>query len=216
MTVEQHTGFASVPLASNANTSTTIDGRFPKEGWHSRGYLPHCEARNLQFITFRLYDSVPKEVILKWKEQVAHESDFEQVNKLLRLLDQYEDAGKGSCYLKDDRIAKLVQDALLFHDGKRYKLLNWCIMPNHVHVLIEKFEGVTLSGILHSWRSFTAHKANEILGRTGDFWMKDYFDRFIRDESHLNATIRYIENNPVKAGLANEPEDWPWSSACYR
>lgn len=89
-------------------------------------------------------------------------------------------------------------------------------MPNHVHVLIEKFEGVTLSGILHSWRSFTSHKANEILGRTGDFWMKDYFDRFIRDESHLNATIRYIENNPVKAGLANEPEDWPWSSACYR
>ena len=216
MTVEHNTGFASVPLAGNANTSTTIDGRFPKEGWHSRGYLPHCEARNLQFITFRLYDSVPKEVILKWKEQVAHESDFEQANKLLRLLDQYEDAGKGSCYLKDDRIAKLVQDALLFHDGKRYKLLNWCIMPNHVHVLIEKFEGVTLSGILHSWRSFTAHKANEILGRTGDFWMKDYFDRFIRDESHLNATIRYIENNPVKAGLANEPEDWPWSSACYR
>ena len=216
MTVEQHAGFASVPLAGNTNTSTTIDGRFPKEGWHSRGYLPHCEARNLQFITFRLYDSVPKEVILKWKEQVAHESDFEQANKLLRLLEQYEDAGKGSCYLKDERIAKLVQDALLFHDGKRYKLLNWCIMPNHVHVLIEKFEGVTLSGILHSWRSFTSHKANEILGRTGDFWMKDYFDRFIRDESHLNATIRYIENNPVKAGLANEPEDWPWSSACYR
>ena len=216
MTVEQHAGFASVPLAGNTNTSTTIDGRFPKEGWHSRGYLPHCEARNLQFITFRLYDSVPKEVILKWKEQVAHDSDFEQANKLLRLLDQYEDAGKGSCYLKDERIAKLVQDALLFHDGKRYKLLNWCIMPNHVHVLIEKFEGVTLSGILHSWRSFTSHKANEILGRTGDFWMKDYFDRFIRDESHLNATIRYIENNPVKAGLANEPEDWPWSSACYR
>ena len=216
MTVEQHAGFASVPLAGNTNTSTTIDGRFPKEGWHSRGYLPHCEARNLQFITFRLYDSVPKEVILKWKEQVAHDSDFEQANKLLRLLDQYEDAGKGSCYLKDERIAKLVQDALLFHDGKRYKLLNWCIMPNHVHVLIEKCEGVTLSGILHSWRSFTSHKANEILGRTGDFWMKDYFDRFIRDESHLNATIRYIENNPVKAGLAKEPEDWPWSSACYR
>lgn len=216
MTIERHTGFASVPLAGDTSTSTRIEGSFPKVGWHSRGYLPHCEARNLQFITFRLYDSVPKEVILKWKEQVVHESDFEQANKLLRLLDQYEDAGKGSCYLKDERIAKLVQDALLFHDGKRYKLLNWCIMPNHVHVLIEKFEGVTLSGILHSWRSFTSHKANEILGRTGDFWMKDYFDRFIRDESHLNATINYIENNPVKAGLVSEAKEWRWSSAFYR
>lgn len=216
MTEEIHTGFASVPLAGNANTSTTIDGSFPKEGWHSRGYLPHCEARNFQFITFRLYDSVPKEVILKWKEQVAHENDIEQTNKLLRLLDQYEDAGKGSCYLKDERIAKLVQEALLFHDGKRYRLLSWCIMPNHVHVLILKYDGITMSSILHSWRSFTSHKANEILGRSGTFWMKDYFDRFIRDESHLNATIRYIEHNPVKAGLANTPEDWLWSSACYR
>ncbi len=196
--------------------SHKIDGRFPKEGWHSRGYLPHCEAKNLQFISFRLYDSVPKEVILRWKEQLANERDFEQSSKLLKLLDQYEDAGKGACYLNDERIAKLVQNALLFHDGKRYRLLSWCIMPNHVHVLILKNDGITLSSILHSWRSFTSHKANEILGRTGDFWMKDYFDRFIRDESHLNNTIQYIENNPVKAGLAKEPEDWPWSSAFYR
>ena len=166
-----------------------------------------CEAKNLQFISFRLYDSVPKEVILRWKEQLTNERDFEQSSKLLKLLDQYEDAGKGACYLNDERIAKLVQNALLFHDGKRYRLLSWCIMPNHVHVLILKNDGITLSSILHSWRSFTSHKANEMLGRTGDFWMKDYFDRFIRDESHLNNTIQYIENNPVKAGLAKEPEE---------
>ena len=90
MTVEQHTGFASVPLAGNANTSTTIDGRFPKEGWHSRGYLPHCEAKNLQFISFRLYDSVPKEVILRWKEQLANERDFEQSSKLFLTLTLFE------------------------------------------------------------------------------------------------------------------------------
>ena len=103
----------------NTIPSHNIDGNFPKEGWHSRGYLPHCEAKNLQFISFRLYDSVPKEVILRWKEQLANERDFEQSSKLLKLLDQYEDAGKGACYLNDERIAKLVQNALLFHDGKR-------------------------------------------------------------------------------------------------
>jgi len=65
---------------------------------------------------------------------------------------------------------------------------------------------------MHGWRSYTAHQANKILGRTGDFWMEEYFDRYIRDEKHLEAVINYIDNNPVKAGLVDENEKWPWCS----
>ena len=98
----------------------------------------------------------------------------------------------------------------LFHfNGIRYNVLRWCIMPNHVHVLIEVMEGWTLSTIMHGWRSYTAHQANKILERTGVFWMEEYFDRYIRDEKHLETVINYIDNNPVKAGLVDEAHKWP-------
>jgi REP element-mobilizing transposase RayT len=86
-------------------------------------------------------------------------------------------------------------------------------MPNHVHVLIETREGYPLGAVAHSWKSFTAKEANAILGRAGNFWMPDYFDRFIRDERHYWATVAYIENNPVVAGLCRRPRDWRFSSA---
>ena len=79
-------------------------------------------------------------------------------------------------------------------------------MPNHVHVLIEVNEGWSLSRIMHGWRSYTAKEANRILGRTGRFWMEEYYDRYIRDDNHLQKTINYILNNPANAGL----DEWPW------
>ena len=86
-------------------------------------------------------------------------------------------------------------------------------MPNHVHALLETRAGSPLGAVVHSWKSFTAVEANRALGREGDFWMPDYFDRFIRDSNHLKAAIEYIESNPVKAGLCAALQDWRWSSA---
>jgi hypothetical protein len=60
------------------------------------------------------------------------------------------------------------------------------------------------------------HEANKILGRTGQFWMEDYFDRYIRDSKHFANAISYIENNPVKAGLCASASDWRFSSARFR
>jgi REP element-mobilizing transposase RayT len=65
-------------------------------------------------------------------------------------------------------------------------------------------------------KSFTSHEANKILGRRGQFWMEEYFDRYIRDAKHFSNAIAYIENNPVKAGLCARPEEWPFSSAWWR
>ena len=115
--------------------------------------------------------------------------------------------------MRDSRIAHMVENALLHFGGERYQMIAWVIMPNHVHVLIETFEGYQLSGIVHSWKSYTAKEANRILGRTGRFWSREYFDRCIRDERHFANAVRYIDNNPVKAGLVAAPEDWPFSSA---
>ena len=79
-------------------------------------------------------------------------------------------------------------------------------MPNHVHVVIRTKSDETLDGICGSWKSYTAHEANRILGREGRFWEREYFDRLIRDERDLEDTVSYVLNNPSKAGLT----DWPW------
>ena len=113
-------------------------------------------------------------------------------------------------------IAALVEDALLHFDPERYRLLSWCLMPNHVHVVIEMVHGHSLSAIVGSWKSFTAKRANALLGRAGPFWDADYFDRYMRNEPHLARTIAYAEENPVQAKLVDNTTDWPWSSARLR
>ena len=89
-------------------------------------------------------------------------------------------------------------------------------MPNHVHVLIETREGYPLEEVVHSWKSFTAKQINQRLSQSGVMWAADYYDRYIRNDAHLQAAIDYIEGNPVKAGLAGRPAEWRFSSAAIR
>lgn len=195
---------------------------------HCRNYLPHFENQRYQMITYRLYDSLPKEIIDKWKEEVGigdgvqaarlpniadEPSTLQHQRKLLLLIDKYEDQGYGECFLRNDNVAQIVKDNLMFHNGKKYNLLCWCIMPNHVHVLVEMFSGISLSEVLHSWRSYTAHQINRVLNRTGQVWMAEYFDRYIRDYNHYQKVVNYIHNNPVKAGFVSSPHEYRWSSA---
>ena len=79
--------------------------------------------------------------------------------------------------------------------------------------LIEVVKGFSVEKIVHSWKSFIAHKANKILKKEGAFWLREYFDRFIRNQKHLENIVGYIHWNPVRAGLARKPKDWKWSSA---
>ena len=177
------------------------------KGWNSRGYLPHFDAaETIQFITFRLFDSLPRaaaEALAKLPDNLAK-------------TDERLDGGFGACWLGEPAIAELVENIILHFDGKRYRVLAWCIMPNHVHAVVEPLEGNRLGDIVHSWKSYSANRANSLLGRIGPFWHKDFFDRFIRDEGHLARTIDYVENNPVKAGLARTASAWAWGSGRFR
>ena len=192
---------------------------------HCRNYLPHIENQQLQMITFRLYDSVPKDVIQQWKDALdglqasslqkknTSPNKQDEARRLLKLLDKYEDAGYGQCYLRDARAAEIVKDALFYYDQVKYEVISWCIMPNHVHVLISLLKVVSLSEILHSWRSFSSNEINKLFNRKGQLWMPEYFDRYIRDQEHFNNVVNYIHNNPVKAGLVDDPTHYRWSSA---
>jgi REP element-mobilizing transposase RayT len=186
-------------------------------GWHSRGYLPHFDGMVIpQFISLHLADSIPRAVIARWKRELDIKNSTQDEILLQRRIEKYADQGYGEAYLNDERLSEMVQETLLKDDGKKYRLAAWVVMPNHVHLLTTRFENCTLSDIMQSFKSITAHRANKTLRRSGEFWMPEYFDRYIRTAKHYTKTVEYIENNPVKARLCARREDYRFSSAWFR
>ena len=186
-------------------------------GWHSRGYLPHFDGGEVsQMLTFRLADSLPAGLLESWRDELECATRAQRGTELRRRIEPYLDEGTGEGLLGDPRVARTVEDAFLYFDGERYRLHAWVVMPNHVHVLVTPLPEHSLSRIIHSWKSYTAKAANRVLGRSGAFWARDYFDRYARDGQHFAAAVAYIEHNPVKAGLCAQREDWPFSSARLR
>lgn len=197
--------------------------------WKSRGYLPHYDSlETVQSVTFRLVDSLPKKVLGRLLEKINSLPPEEQEIQKRVNIEKYLDVGYGCCALKNPEMAKVMQETLLKFHNYKYDLIAWCIMPNHVHVLIEAKS--SLSKIVQSWKSYTGrwafqnnerlnlglqnfNKSELGLGVPRTFWMRDYWDRFIRDEKHFHKTVEYIHQNPVKAGLCKDSKDWLWSSA---
>jgi len=188
----------------------------------SRGYLPHLEGKHpIYFVTFRLADSLPRELVVRVRKQrealekaraagasvAADRVRLQELRALLQKVERCLDSGLGACYMRDFRIAKIVADAIRHFHGKRYQVLAWCVMPNHVHVVFSTLGERKLEAILHSWKSFSAQGANRLLGRSGGFWQREYFDHLVRNEASLSRIIRYVQENPQKAGL----RDWPWA-----
>ncbi|KAA0213656.1 transposase [bacterium] len=183
--------------------------------------LPHWTREGAVYaVTFRLADSLPEAAVEKLRREarlLQRKGDCqyaplsgEEQRRLLRLMsEKYQDlldAGQGACLLCQDACAEIVATALQHFDGKRYRLWAWCVVPNHVHVVVQPAAGESLSAILHSWKSFTAKKINKLLGRSGALWQPESFDHFVRDDQDLQHCVRYVWHNPEKAGL----RDWKW------
>jgi REP element-mobilizing transposase RayT len=201
--------------AKREHMSEVLPNRAP-QGWHSRGYLPHFDAGEVfQSITFRLHDSMPQNLLKRWKIELAREAE-DYADALRWRIEAYLDQGYGACFLSDLRLATMLENALLYFDGERYRLSAWVVMPNHVHILAAPCAGHSVSNIMHSLKSFTSQEANKILGRKGQFWFEDYFDRYIRNAKHFTNAIIYMESNPVNAGLCERAADWRFSSARHR
>ena len=183
--------------------------------WHA-GNLPHRNKEGLiQFITFRLADSLPQVVLQEIELEINNLSNRKKDFAKRKKYEKFLDSGYGCCALAHPEMAQVMQDALKHHDGNKYNLLAWSIMPNHVHVLIKA--NSNLVRIIQSWKSYTgrwAIKNNDkynfqIQKDAKTFWMPEYWDRFIRDADHFNNTVKYILDNPKKAKL-------PKGSVAYR
>lgn len=205
---ERSSSFEKIETTNFAQHFTTNFG-YPEE-WYRRN-LPHRNKEGLiQSITFRLADSLPQSVLATLEEELKHLSGEKRDIEKRKKYEYWLDKGLGCCALAHREMAQVMQEALLHHNGEKYDLLAWSIMPNHVHVLI-KTKG-DLVRIVQSWKSYTgkwafANNKKYNLGIDKDatqFWMPEYWDRFIRDEDHFNNAVRYIINNPVKADLGKD------------
>ena len=200
-----------------------------------RRHMPHYQPRNATFhIVFRLTGSLPLFVIEElrveremFEKKLSHECSISKraQNKLYyerQSFEKFDVLLNGSStfprWLGEAVPADIVREAIHYRDGKVYDLFAYCIMPNHVHMIVDvgrngipTYKDLPLFRILQSLKRHTARQANKILNRCGTFWQDESYDHIIRDGKELERTIWYILMNPVSAGLIEDWKDWRWS-----
>ncbi len=198
-----------------------------------RRHLPHwIPDKACLFVTWRLWGSLPAATVewlkreqgLEERRVAQHANDRSKDDDAIRraaaqrfakldgILDK---ASTGPLWLQRPELARLAVETLLYAERelRLHRLHAYVVMANHVHALLEP--RASLARIMKTVKGYTARRANRILGRDGKrFWQDESFDHWIRDEAEFARVVRYIEHNPVKAGLVSRPPDWPWSSAC--
>jgi REP-associated tyrosine transposase len=172
--------------------------------------LPHWqpEGRDL-FITFRLSGSLPSHIM-----SALRASKTKELGKRFREFDnELDKSSSGPLWLREPRIAELIVVEIknLAKQGI-CGIYAWVVMPNHVHLLLKPRKSMAI--ITKALKGTTARQANLLLKRTGNhFWQDESFDHWIRDEAEFEKVKKYIERNPVVAGLVGKETDWDWSSA---
>ncbi len=186
-------------------------------------HLPHYQPPGATlFITYRLTGSLPKEVVLRLKEEIhAREIGIQNIKNLNDRKNaaisawkkhfsnwdlELDKAGQSPKWLSEPKVAGVVCDALRHRDGYEYQLDAFCVMPNHVHIVCTPLqkgeEYYFLPKLLQSLKGYTAWEANKILNRKGQFWQHESYDHVIRDNDEFIRVVNYVLENPSRAGLA--------------
>ncbi len=200
--------------------------------------LPHIQPPGATlFLTYRLAGSIPAQKLWELKQESKR---LEKRNSALpenqetaeqRYLDQRRLFGKwdgfldnclsGPTWLKEQEVASLVSDSLKFLHQNMVELDTFTIMPNHVHAIftplidVKTGEYFSLRKIMQSHKGYTAKTCNDVLKRKGQFWQHESYDHFVRDINELKRIRKYVTLNPVKAGLVEYWDQWPWTYSRY-
>jgi type I restriction enzyme R subunit len=201
------------------------------------GLLPHWrQAGCTYFVTFRLADSIPRDVLREiehqrtqwlaargidsrnpnWHEALGELPLLERrlYEKLLgRLANESLGECHGCCALRDPAAALQVASALEHFHGGRVWTGDYVVLPNHVHALLTPQPGCELEELLQSIKSFSARQINRSRGESGTFWQRESYDHIVRDLQQLAAFQEYIAANPAKARL--RPDEYVHSRASY-
>jgi len=202
-----------------------------------RRRLPHWHPHNATFfVTFRLEGSLPQSVIKLLQEEYErakrlldllpperrNQAAYDAYRKAYARFDRALDKVNGPRWLAEPRIAVIVQNELHALHPRYYHLLAYCLMPNHVHLLVDmqdipapppRKDGVSYTALTYAlWllKGRSGHACQKLLGKPGRFWSRESYDHVVRNEQEFKRILFYIVNNPVKAGLVKRWEDWPY------
>jgi putative transposase len=201
----------------------------PSHFYHRK--LPHFQpAEATFFVTFRLAGSIPMDVIRRLRENyelvekgILEQKDltekerrelvYAEQKRLLAATDDFLDANPNEPYwLREKEVAEIVANEMKMHDEQWYTLWSYCIMPNHVHLLLTLFEKAPiLTKIMQNVKSYSAQKSNRILGLSGQFWERESYDHVVRKDGEFERIVHYILQNPVKAKFVKEWAAWPFT-----
>lgn len=188
---------------------------------------PHwSQSGAVVFITFRTRDSIPAEVIGRWERErcdwlirsgvmphdaiqwseyvdgLAPEAREAFSEQFYLQQERYLDDCRGDCVLRSPKMSKIVHDALMHFDGDRYRMGDFIVMPNHVHLLASFSSGDSMGKQCRSWTHYTAVQINRLSGKKGAFWQTDPFDHLVRSPEQYDYLRQYIADNPKKARLS--------------
>ena len=165
--------------------------------------LPHWQqGEAIQFVTFRLADSMPHSKLRQWKEKLAAwkiqypapwtpDIEREYHQRFTWKLEMWLDEGFGSCLLKNNESRQILEQTLMHDEGAKATHHTWVIMPNHVHLLFTP--KAPLEKLMQSWKGISSRRIG-----AGTIWQKNYRDTLIRDATHFANAVRYIRRNPAK------------------
>jgi REP element-mobilizing transposase RayT len=187
--------------------------------------LPHWDQPGVMcFITWRAADSIPAEVLQRWRVEraawlrrfgidpqsrtwrdqlkalpVAARRDYHArfTSPWMECLDECH----GKCVLRRQELGAIVAECLLHSDGKEYEISDFVVMPNHVHLLAQFYSEGSMKTCCQNWKHYTARQINAALGESGHFWQVESFDHLVRSDGQFEYLRGYIERNPEAAGL---------------
>jgi putative transposase len=196
-----------------------------------RRNLPHWEMGSATyFVTMCLAGSAPAAGCLSlWRserpphlDQRAGDCPLAPAGRKFVTYDTLLDASPKVRWFEDTRLASIARDALHWGDECRYDLIAYVVMPNHVHWVFTPLASWKAQGGRHrlaitaAFKAHTALACNRLLNRRGRFWQAESYDRVVRNADELARIVRYVEHNPVRAGLCARAEEWEFSSAAWR
>jgi len=181
-----------------------------------RRNLPHIYQKDAIYdINFRLANTIPNKILNEYLFEKKRLQKLGKTQLLHQLfndhIDNYQDNLQNNIkWLINPDIRKAIIDSLNFFENKRYRIICYCIMSNHVHLIINtyKFPYFPLGDTLGSIKKFSARRSNKILERSGNFWHSENYDRIIRGRNELSRAIKYVIYNPVNAALVENWKDW--------
>ena len=167
--------FRSPSTSSEKRLSFNQSNQIPL-GWYRR-FLPHCDGPNLvQFITYRLADSIPATLLAAVETALrlipSERMGIERRRRIESLLDH----GYGSSILRESAAAECVIESWQRFSGQRYDLLAWGVVPTHVHVLIRMYRTNCLSRVVQTWKSYTGRRLKALFPSAclnGEFWKRE-------------------------------------------